>query len=537
MTAKTAGTPLPKARTPKRGAAANGRRSPTRVVDDADLAPRSSPLGIIKGMRLTEEEAQAEGLQVLQVPPSRLIPHPFNDPTRSQVRPDDPGWKDLLESVAVSGVRITGAAVTKEAFIRRWPDLLAGDVDGDYVLVYGHRRRAAALHTGAATMPIILDDTELDDPSGGLRTMFEENQRRQPLTPLAEAELLARFIDDAKMTQRELASMLGMSQTTVHRRMSLLSLDSSLRALVADGKWSPTQAARVGSELPYGPIRSWQEPDQDQGSEARRAEQLRAYELTQSPTKMIAEAAVDRVVAERESRATAAAKGIEIVDPAARFGDAATARRHRIYDDADAVGIEVVGAIDETGTLMLYRTALPDAADPGSSGPNDGSGVDSDGGQWPDDDERSGSGPAAKSTAAPKPVPSRKKSSAVDRAAVQKARRAAAATIALTPPPRTQLLQVLADQYALGVHAHSAGTAAEKLAAAWGLDGADLSVAKTRVEMAWTLALAAYETRASADGAWSRAHKLYYEILRERAGYKPGPWESEQLDTIAADSW
>ncbi len=537
MTAKTAGAPLPKARTPKRGGAApNGRRSPTRVVDDADLAPRNSPLGIIKGMRLTEEEAQAEGLQVLQVPPSRLIPHPFNDPTRSKVRPDDPSWKDLLESVAVSGVRITGAAVTKEAFTRRWPDLLASDVDGDYVLVYGHRRRAAALHTGTATMPIILDDTELDDPSGGLRTMFEENQRRQPLTPLAEAELLARFIDDAKMTQRELASTLGMSQTTVHRRMALLSLEGSLRALVADGKWSPTQAARVGSELPYGPIRSWQEPDQDQGSEARRAEQLRAYELTQSPTKMLAEAAVDRVVAERESRAMAAAKGIEIVDPSSRFGDLDTARRHRIYDDADAVGIEVVGGIDETGTLALYRTTLPGGAGPDNAEPDDGSGADPNGGQ-PDDDARGESGPSAKSTAAQKPVPSSKKSPAVDRAAVQKARRAAAATIALAPPPRTQLLQVLADQYALGVHAHSAGTAAEKLAAAWGLDGSDLSVAKTRVEIAWTLALAAYETYASADGAWSRAHRLYYDILRERAGYKPGPWESEQLDSIASDSW
>ncbi|MBE5477736.1 hypothetical protein E3G68_005069 [Mycobacteroides abscessus] len=476
---------------------------------------------------LTPDEAIAQGLSVVQIEPTALIPHPFNDTSRSIADEGDESWRELLVSVEEKGVRIAAAAVTRKAFTARWPHSLKDDTHGEYVLIYGHRRRAAALATGTATMPVIVDDTILDSPDGGLLDMFKENHAREGLSPLAEAEFLARLAEELHISQREIGKAVGLSQPTVQRRLSLIFLEKTLQNAVRDKRLSPTEGSTLGSLLPYGPVRSFQnDPDPDQDTDMRREEQLRAFELTQKGGILMRQAA-ERVIAERHSRALANDQGIELVDPSTHFGDAATARRHRIYDtitDPSAV----VAAIDDTGALAYYSIETPAAVDPeplpsptAPTGTGSASAADSQGG----DEE---------SEAPPTPAKQKTEKSTAGRAAATKSRRAAAERIALEPPPKTDMLQIFADLYALNAIAEVDWSAVETLASKWGLETmAAPTNAKARLARAWITALAAYEIHAAAKSQWGEVDKLYYALLRDRAKYEPGPWEREQLDNIS----
>lgn len=513
---------LPKARTIKRSAGTTSRRSVTRVRADASTTP-ASRAGMLSG--LTPDEAIAQGLSVVQIEPTALIPHPFNDASRSIVDEDDEGWKELLVSVEEKGVRIAAAAVTRKAFTARWPHSLRDDTHGEYVLIYGHRRRAAALATDTAAMPVIIDDGILDTPDGGLLEMFKENHAREGLSPLAEAEFLARLAEELHISQREIGKAVGISQPTVQRRLSLIFLEKTLQDAVRDKQLSPTEGSTLGSLLPYGPFRSFQtDPDPDQDTDARREEQFRAFELTQKSGILMRQAA-ERVIAERRSRALANDQGIELVDPSTHFGDAATARRHRIYDTVTDPST-VVAAIDDTGALAYYSIEAPTPVDPEPlPSPTAPTGAES----TSTTDAQDGAEPAAP----PTPTKQKTEKSNAGRAAATKSRRAAAERIALEPPPKTDMLQIFADLYALNAIAEVDWSAVDALANKWGLDTMPAPTnAKARLARAWTTALATYEIHAGAKSQWGEVDKLYYTLLRDRAKYEPGPWEREQLDNI-----
>lgn len=532
-TTPSAESNLPKTRAVKRagGTGRDARRSVGRVRPNASTTP-APRAGMHSG--LTVDEALAEGLRVIQIDPSALIPHPFNPPGRSAGDQQSATWTELVDSVAANGVRIAAKAVTRRAFTLRWPGALDSDAVGEYVLTYGHRRRAAALTTGTATMPVIIDDSELDLPDGGLLAMYDENQRREDLSPLDEAGFLARITDELKLTQRELAERLGLNQATVSRRLSLLLLSPPLRDAVSDGSLSPTEAATLAAKLPHGPVRSWQkDPDNDQDTDLRLTEQVRAYQLTQV-SQMLPKQAAERVIAERNSRAKARDLGITLVDPVAYFGDAASARARRVYDEVTPDPDKFVATLDETGALAFYSIETLDENDSDPDWSEDDG--DTSGSSAHESHEADTSVPEAGPRSAPTdPLPEK---SSLTRSASKripvKERRVAVQRIAADPPGRTELLHILAEQHALGIFAECDPSAVYALASTWSpvIPQSAPRSAKAQIGMAWAVALAAYEVHASARSTWTALDKSYYGILRERAKYEPGPVERERLDGI-----
>lgn len=540
---------IPEVRKVKQSGAGAGRRSGARILGAGAAAPTPRASGMIRG--LTALEAEAEGLRVENISPTLLIPHPFNEPARSVVKPGDQYWDELLTSVRAHGVRIAAAAVTRKAFTTRWPDRLSPADKGEFVLVYGHRRRAAALATDQATIPVIVDDSLLEAPAGGLIDMYQENKERLDLSPLAEAEFLERIAEELGITsQAELGEYLGLSQPTVSRRMSLRLLCPALQQEVAAGRLSPTEGAQLGAKLPYGAVRPWQKErpgdsplsEAEQNSEDRLADQLRVWDVLKSKDKPAVQTAVDRVKAERKSRAAAAERGIEIVDPREYFGDGPTAQAHRIYDDVVVDDpSEVVAAIDEFGALAFYERA---DADPDPVHDSADSGAD-------DDFDNGKNAPAAPAGGqrqpAEKPAPAAPKTSKkppadkgadgtdARRTEAMEARRTAAASLINSRPSQTRLLQVLADQYATGLAALT-GPEALHLAQAWGYaPDVETDRAEARLSAAWAIALATYELLATSKASWGPEHRAYFDLLRERAKYEPTAWERAQLDTVTDD--
>lgn len=181
---------------PRRPARPGGRKTANRFAalaggDDLDATTTPPPQsetpdsgGLIAAMSAA---ATHDASRVVHIPPAHLSPHPFNDPRRSEPQPGDPKWEELVNGVRANGVRLPVLAVPREVFLATRP-AAAQHLHGEarYVLVYGHRRRAAALEAGQPTVPVVVDESIMVD-DGDLDAMATENLGRQDLSELAEA--------------------------------------------------------------------------------------------------------------------------------------------------------------------------------------------------------------------------------------------------------------------------------------------------------------------------------------------------------------
>lgn len=500
-------------------------QSPTPAEDD----------GLIGAMSAA---TTGDVLHVVQIPVAEIAPHPFNDPSRSRPQPGDTKWDELLNGVRANGVRLPVLAVPRDAFLAARPTATQNlPVGARYVLVYGHRRRAAALEAGRDTIPAVLDETVMAD-DGDLDAMAAENLGRQDLSELAEAELFARY-SGLGLSQRAIATRLGIDQATVSRRLALLLLAPDLRDVVDAGHLPSADAAALAGLLPYGPPRRWQKSkDPDQHTEQRRHEQLHALELIYERG-MLAPRAAELVIAERNARVQAAQWNLPIVDdPRAELGERFYEHRITDYDPT----LDIIAAIDPgLGTLVLYARPLPCNAgtdghnhvDPQDAGteladilvprpahPREPASEDSE----PNDPFDNEAAASEKHRAA--------EIAAAMTAAREHRRQACSALISHHQISNADLLRVLVGQYMSGVAARSATTAVSALLRDWDAETTAGSGDKARMRHAWHRAVAAAElhTTELKDRTWDEAAIAHLTMLIERVGYQPTPWEREQLD-------
>jgi ParB family chromosome partitioning protein len=455
--------------------------------------------------------AAAEGQRFIEAPTEAISPHPYNDPSRSTPQPDNPRWTELVNSVRAAGVQVPILVVSRSAFVDARPELepFLGPA-AQYVIIYGHRRRAAAAEAGLATVPAVIDDSAMAN-GGDLDAMTIENLGREDLTELQQAEMFARY-SEAGFGQRAIAEKLGLNQSTVSRRLSLLLLAPDVLSAVERGAIKQTEAAELAGKLPFGPPRPWQQDVQpEQNSDFRRADQIAACELVaQGATP---KRAAERVLAERRARQRAAAEGIEIVDPRERFG--ANHHQHVIASPGAAGGEPVVAAIDELqGGLVYY----PATAQPAPTGTRP-------------------STPKSGDVASTRHL-----------AAAARGRRAVGPQLVSSQPPREKLLPVLAAQYACGVAALGVSQAGWNLAfeysraaglstaehadvAAYRVAAATETALRRQLEIAWACAVAAFELHASDKRrtAWDHLDLTYLQLLQDRANYSPTSWEAERI--------
>ncbi|WP_260860833.1 ParB/RepB/Spo0J family partition protein [Mycobacterium tilburgii] len=495
-------------------------------MPDADLSPTTgdSPTensGLIAGISAV---ATDEAHHVVQIQVAEIATHPFNDPSRSQPQPGDPKWEELLNGVRANGVRLPVLVVPREAFLVARPSVAAHlPPQARYVLVYGHRRRAAALEAGRDTVPAVVDEAIMAD-DGDLDAMAAENLGRQDLSDLAQAKLFARY-SELGLSQRAIAERLGIDQATVSRRLALLLLAPELRRAVDAGQLPSAEAAALAGALPYGPSRRWQKnKDPDQLSEQRKAEQVQALELVLDRG-MLATRAAEHVIAERKARAKATVLGIPLVDnPRTELGENCHQYRAADYQP----GVDVIGAINPgSGALDLY--ARPAAA--GHDAPTDKTPADA---ATADDDHAALAPP---NDAGPDTVDdgsaalAEKQRAQTAAAEAQAQRRQFCAMLINHQPSNADLLKILVNQYLSGVAARSATSAVGALLRDWDA-GSDGTGDKARNARAWHRAVAAAElhTAELKDKTWDNDAVAHVELLMNRVGYQPTPWERSQLD-------
>jgi ParB family chromosome partitioning protein len=121
---------------------------------------------------------------------------------------------------------------------------------GRYRVVYGNRRREAAVRLGLERVPCIMLDA--DDPST-LIQQLTENVQRQDLNDLEKARAFARlreqFTNGQPQNEGELdeatGRAVGLSPRTVRRYLGLLDLPEEIQSLIRAGDLSVTQAQHL----------------------------------------------------------------------------------------------------------------------------------------------------------------------------------------------------------------------------------------------------------------------------------------------------
>lgn len=112
------------------------------------------------------------------------------------------------------------------------PLLVAEDGDS-LVLVCGHRRLSAARKAGLDEVPVII--RKLDDDER-LSLMIVENVHRRHLSVIEEGRAFKKLMSRRGMTQDQVASRVGKSQTYVSNRLKVLDLPESVQQRLHKGE-------------------------------------------------------------------------------------------------------------------------------------------------------------------------------------------------------------------------------------------------------------------------------------------------------------
>lgn len=184
--------------------------------------------------------------------PNRWQPRQYHDPvwvaevaaSIAELAATMPETLGLLQVPAARLVDTNGTPATlTRPTVRFHDDVVREDL---YVeLAYGHTRAEAFRHLAATDakrwgrLPLTLVVWSNEQMA---KTAWFENNARKDLTPLEEAQYIARVMQDFGWTQQQVAAHLKLDRTTVANKLRLLKLPPDAQALLATSALSERQA-------------------------------------------------------------------------------------------------------------------------------------------------------------------------------------------------------------------------------------------------------------------------------------------------------
>lgn len=185
---------------------------------------------------------------------------------------------DLVASLNEVGQIVAITIATTEAYLASRPDRHSDlEAGAKYVVIDGNRRLKAAREAGLTTLKVTVDDTFASTDESLLEAAFIANAQRKDLTELEEAQALQRLVTFYG-SQHKAAKRLGMSQSLISQKLSLLALTPDLQADLETGRRNVSHVRNLAS-LP--PEKQREEADRRARADAEKKQQ-RAVKRTAS---------------------------------------------------------------------------------------------------------------------------------------------------------------------------------------------------------------------------------------------------------------
>lgn len=216
------------------------RRTPTTNKAVGGAAPRKG--GLVA--HLAEDDTTRN--YVIEVDlDERLASNPENP------RKDFGDLSGFVRSLENHGLIQPIVVWTRAAFLEHVPDQADALADeAQWVIIAGHRRRAAALEAGMTKLPAIVG-TNNNGNRGHLTRALSENVHRKDLTALEEARALS-TLRDVGLSQRQIATQTGISQSQISKRLNLLELPVQVQDAIEEGAITVIDALTQLRALPEG---------------------------------------------------------------------------------------------------------------------------------------------------------------------------------------------------------------------------------------------------------------------------------------------
>jgi ParB family chromosome partitioning protein len=156
--------------------------------------------------------------------PRELVPNPRNP------RTDLGDLDELTASIRKGGVLE--------------PLIVAPSQVGGHMVLFGHRRREAAIAAELAAVPCIVRADYTAKDAEQVADMLAENLHRADLTPVEEADGYAQLAA-FDWTAEQIATRVGRKTERVRHGLAVAGLPDRVRPKVAMGEWTLEQAAAV----------------------------------------------------------------------------------------------------------------------------------------------------------------------------------------------------------------------------------------------------------------------------------------------------
>lgn len=158
-----------------------------------------------------------------------LLPHPHNPRT------------DLGDPQKLSELANDLAANGNKTALRVFP-IAEGEDQGKFLIIEGHRRRAAAELGNVAELFCEIDPT-LDTLPKQLESMLRENTHREPISAINEAAAIQTMMEfDGYGSVAKVAKAINRSQSTVRKRLLLNTLNDEAKTRIEDNTLNIDQA-------------------------------------------------------------------------------------------------------------------------------------------------------------------------------------------------------------------------------------------------------------------------------------------------------
>ena len=173
-------------------------------------------LDALFSMPIAEEEKPRENdtlrtLKITEIEPNR-------DQARKQF--DEEALAELAESIKMYGI-IQPIVVTEK--------------EGYFSIIAGERRWRAAKKAGLKEIPVIIRE---NDEKKNQQISLIENMQREDLNAFEKAAGIRALMDDYKLTQEEIAKVLGKSRSAIANSVRVLNLCPEVLDLAKQGKLS-----------------------------------------------------------------------------------------------------------------------------------------------------------------------------------------------------------------------------------------------------------------------------------------------------------
>ncbi|MHC0433512.1 ParB/RepB/Spo0J family partition protein [Streptomyces sp. O3] len=187
--------------------------------------------------------------------PTAGVPDPTELPLEAiSQNPDNPRTElrdldGLADSIREIGLVNAITVATIDAYLAERPER-AGELDerARYIVVDGHRRLEAARLAGVRTVRVSVDDALASTDESLLEAAFVANVHRDDMHPLEQAQALSRLVRFYG-SQNKAAKRLGIGQSTISSKLSVLDLAPELQADLVAGRRTIEQVRNL-SKLP-----------------------------------------------------------------------------------------------------------------------------------------------------------------------------------------------------------------------------------------------------------------------------------------------